>query len=161
MTKQATKTAPRAKRANKATGAGAVFPPKRASRGPKPGSARSNQSAVLTNADRIKTVVGTRSGNGIFVEAEGGKSLVISDWQNSAQTLKLAKVGQSLAALQSHLDTIAKPGAKLARGVDTHNSPHSAKAVRDNRTAEGKAKGSAGRKARGDAAAVAGKATKK
>jgi hypothetical protein len=153
MTKLATKTVRSAKQTKN-------VPAKRASRGPKAGSARSNQSAVLTNPDRIKTVVGTRSGNGVFVEAEGGAHVVIADWQNNAQTTKLAKVGQPLAALKAHLATIAKPSAKLARGVDVHNAPHSAKAVRDNRASEGKASTSAGRKARGDAAKVAGKPAK-
>jgi hypothetical protein len=148
-------TAKTARSAKQATN----VPAKRASRGPKPGSARSNQSAVLSNADRIKTVVPTRTGGGIFVEAEGGKNLVVADWQNDATTTKLAKVGQPLAALKAHLDTIPKPGAKLAKGVDVHNAPHSAKAVRDNRVAEGKST-SAGRKARGDAAKVAGKSAK-
>jgi hypothetical protein len=132
-------------------------PRQRASRGPKPGSARSNQSAVLTNADRIKTVVPTRTGNGIFVEAEGGANLVVSDWQQNAQTVKLAKVGQPMSALKAHLQTIPKPGAKLANGLDAHNAPHSAKAVQDNRKAASSAKG---RKARGDAAAASGKAAK-
>lgn len=131
---------------------------RRPSRGPKPGSARSNQTAVLSNTDRIKTVVPTRTGNGTFVEAEGGKNLVISDWQQNKETLKLARVGQPMSALKAHLDSIPKPGAKLAKGVDSHNSPHSAKAVSDNNRSTAK-----GRKARGDAAAVKGngKAAKK
>jgi hypothetical protein len=130
--------------------------------GPKPGSARSNQTAVLSNPDRIKSVVSARGGGGIFVEAEGGKSMMIAQWQQDKLTSGtsksgLAVVGKSFKALADHVATIPKPGAKLARGVDSHNSPHSTKAVADNRREEGKRNGSAGRKARGDAAAVAGK----
>lgn len=151
MAKTATKTARSAKQAKTTT------PRARASRGPKQGSARSNQSAVLTNADRIKTVVGTRTGNGTFVEAEGGKNLVIADWQDSAATRKLAKVGQPMSALKAHLDTIPKPAAKLARGVDAQNSPHSVKAVRDARE---NGRSSKAAKARGAASAGAEKAAK-
>lgn len=148
-----------AKKLSRSATAKPAAPKQRASRGPKAGSARSNQTAKLTNADRIKTVVGVRGGNGVFVEAEGGANLVIADWQNNAQTVKLAATGLSFAALKRHLETIAKPNSKLAKGVDSRNSPHSAKAVSDLRAAnKGSVAGEPGAKSKKAAKATAPKA---
>jgi hypothetical protein len=83
------------------------------------------------NADTIIVSKGLATGNGVYVEAQSGKNVVIQPWQDKATTRKLALVGESFSALQAHLATLVKPEARLARGVDSHNSPQSAKAIAD------------------------------
>lgn len=106
---------------------------KSAPKGPKQGSARSNQMSApvkSANTDTITAVIPARTGNGVIVQA-GTNNLVIAPWQDKGTTRKLAVVGGSLKAVRDHIATIEKPKAKLARGVDSHNSPQSAKAVAD------------------------------
>lgn len=115
-------------------------------RGPKAGSAQSNQSVTgvkatpRANADRIMSSVAATGGNGWVLIGGDDKSLVIAPWQDNAATRKLAIVGGSMRAVREHIATISKPDAKLARGVDSHNAPHSAKAMADQRNAKASAK---------------------
>lgn len=103
------------------------------------------------NADTIIVSKSLATGNGVYVESANGKSVIIAQWQDKGQTRKLAGMGGSMAALVAHLATLEKPTAKLAHGVDSHNSPQSAKAVADQ--SKGKATKSA--KPRADKAAKA------
>lgn len=103
----------------------------------------------------ITKTIAARTGGATVVEVSNGKSVVVSEWQTNKQTLALMQIGKPVAPLVAHIATIAKPGAKLANGVTPQNSPHSAAAARA--AAKG---GSKGRKARGDAAVVAGKPAK-
>ena len=121
-------------------------PAKRAAKA-KPAKAPADQPATIT------TVVSVRGGNGIYVEASNGQSVIIADWQQGKETLKLARKGADFATLRDYLAGLVKP-AKLANGVDSRNSPHSAKAVADNKakqptpTGKGKAKAPAAPKAK-------------
>lgn len=99
------------------------------------------------NADTIIVAKGLATGNGTYVESAGGKNVIILPWQDKGVTRKLAVVGGSLAALNEHLATLTKPQAKLAHGVDSHNSPQSAKAVADQNKNAKKATKSAAPKA--------------
>lgn len=117
---------------------------------------RRNGNGRKATESTITTVVSARSGNGTIVEQSNGPTIVVSDWQLSKATLALAKVGAPAAPLVAHLAAIPKPAAKLARGVEGPFTEHSRKSVSDNRAANSRS----ARKARGDSAAVAGKAAK-
>ena len=94
----------------------------------------------------IAVVTSVRGGSGgVYVEASNGTSLQIADWQMNKQTVKLARKGGDYAELQTYLATLEKP-AKLANGVDSRNSPHSAKAVADQKAKQPAAKGKAATK---------------
>jgi hypothetical protein len=127
-------------------------------RSPKQGSAQANQSVkgvkstAKPNADQIITVTPARTGNGLVVVGGDSKSMVVAAWQDTATTRKLAVVGGSMATLRDHVATIAKPQARLARGVDSHNAPHSAKAMADQRAKANSAPTTPKPKARADKA---------
>lgn len=135
-------------------------------RGPKSGSAMSNQSAkyvpdaatkaeiskeaksrrapaVKHNPDTITGVASPRSGPPSTIletkKADGslGKCLVIPQNRFVGEVTKLAKIGMSLKAVEQYLAT-HKPDAKLANGITSRDAPHSAKHVADAAAAKGK-----------------------
>lgn len=107
--------------------------------------------AAKATADTIIVSKSLATGNGLYVESANGKNIVVAQWQDKGKTRKLSAVGASMAALVAHLATLEKPQAKLARGVDSHNSPQSAKAVED----QNKGGKKAAKPARADKAAKA------
>lgn len=104
-------------------------------RGPKAGSSQRNQSAKGVKAPKvvapetIASAVAAKTGNGFVVTTSTGRSLVIT--RVDAKVNKLAKVGMPMHDLEEYLKSQPKPEARLAKGVDSHNSPQSAKAVAD------------------------------
>lgn len=104
------------------------------------GNAKARAKMNKANPDLITGVAPARTGNGTVVST-ATTMYDIAPWQDHGQTRKLAVVGASLAALKAHVATLVKPQAKLAHGVDIHNAPHSAKAVRDAREAAKATKG--------------------
>lgn len=98
----------------------------------KTAKAPARKASAKANPDIITTAVNVRGGQGgVLVEAGNGQSVVLADWQINAETTKLAAKGGSYKALMAAVAKIAKPDSKLAKGVDSRNSPNSAKAVRD------------------------------
>lgn len=89
-------------------------------------------------AECVASAVQARTGNGLVVTTSRGRSIVVTRIDRKVN--ELAKVGQPIALLETYLKDQPKPQAKLAPGVDSHNSPHAAKAVAD---AKGKAKAAA------------------
>jgi hypothetical protein len=104
-------------------------------------------------ADTIIVSKGLATSNGTYVEAQNGKSVIVAPWQDKGATRKLMAVGGSLAALNEHLATLAKPTAQLANGVTAKDAPQSAKAVADQKKAPAATKGKG--KARTEKAAKA------
>lgn len=124
-----------------------------AAKGPKPGAARSNQTAKLadteakatkfvadykasklaTRPDVIKEVKGTADGRYIAVKA-GDNTLTypVALAGGGKELAKLAAVGASFKALQNWLKT-HKPEAKLATGLNGHSAPQSAMAAAESR----------------------------
>lgn len=125
-------------------------------RAPKAGSARSNQSVKIAGAkvptapakapkpsDKISSVKNDTSGRFVCVTAPGNETLTYPRETEPKALKALAVVGGSYKAVARFLkeNPPAKPQAKLARGVDSHNAPHSAKAIADQKapaTAKGK-----------------------
>lgn len=142
-------------------------------KGPKPGSARANQTAKLApepkgqvrrplevktsklvaKPDVIKEVKGTTDGRYVAVTAGGDNSLIYpATLAGKAELAKLAAVGASFKALQQWLKT-HKPEAKLATGLDGRNAPQSAMAAAESRKA---GKGDSGGRASASGGAVKG-----
>lgn len=119
-------------------------------RGPKKGSAMTNQSSTgyaageLTGkkpSDTISTVKNTTSGAPhTVVSAAGMPDVLIPQGRFTGELAKLAKVGASYKALAAAWAAAKAnpPAAKLARGVDAQNSPHTAKAIADAKRAGAK-----------------------
>jgi hypothetical protein len=117
-------------------------------RGPKAGSAMSNQSAreaaPKINPDTIVAVAGQRSGPPTRIvetkKADGtpGKCVAIPQHAFVGELTKLAVVGGSLKAVEAYIAT-HKPTAKLATGITSRDAPHASKAVGDQRAAPVKA----------------------
>lgn len=112
-------------------------------RGPKAGSAQSNQNVKLANeaktSDTITEVKNvTSGGNYTVVSATGHKPLLIPSTQFVGNLTKLAQVGKSYKAVAELFASLPKPAAKMARGVDAQNSPHTAKAIADAKSAGAK-----------------------
>lgn len=116
-------------------------------RGPKAGSAMSNQSAredtsakkpapAKINPDTITGLANQRSGPPTTIvetkKADGtlGKCVAIPQSQFIGELTKLAKVGGSLKAVEAYIKA-HKPEAKLANGVTGRDAPHASKAVSD------------------------------
>lgn len=103
-------------------------------------------------AEAIKSCSALASGGtGLCVTTTRGRNIVVT--RVDREVNRLTKLGEPVAALETYLKTQPKPQAKLAQGVDSHNSPHSAKAVAD---ARGKANATKGKGAKA-AAPKAGK----
>lgn len=104
-------------------------------RGPKAGSAMSNQTAKLSaKSDIISSVNGTRSGGDyIAIAAPGQTTLLIPANRMTGQLQKLAVKGGSFKAVSELWTKVQaeKPAAQLARGVESRAAPQSAKAVSD------------------------------
>lgn len=119
-----------------------VAPKAAKARGPKAGSAQTNQSvkgvkdAPKANADEIRTVTPAKTGNGVVIVDRAGNSCVVAPWQDIGSTRKLAVVGGSLKAVREHIAGLTKPKAQLARGVEARQAPQSAAAVRAQPKAE-------------------------
>jgi len=88
----------------------------------------------------VVSTAATKSGNGMIASFSDGSSMVLSDWQFPASVQKASKRGTAKAVFTAAVAAVPKPAAKLAHGVDSRNSPHSAKAVADNRAAAAKGK---------------------
>lgn len=96
----------------------------------------------------------TVRGGGFAVITSNERTIVIPASLASKRTNELSAVGAPVGPLEAYIADQRASNGKLAQGVTTQNSPHSAAAVRANkRTAKAA-------KARGDAAAVAGKPAK-
>ena len=128
-----------------------------------PGNAKALQQKAADNVAKlrkqagrvecIKSTVALASGGiGICVTTSRDRSIVIQ--RIDKEVNRLSKVGEPVAALEAYLKTQPKPQARLAAGVDSHNSPHSAKAAADQRKGAKPATGKAG-KARTEKAAKA------
>lgn len=87
--------------------------------------------AVASNADHIVTNKHTSDGAYVFVEAGDGRSFTRLRSGDTPEFRALSGVGKPyVAALAYHnANPAKKPQARLARGVDAHNSPQSAAAV--------------------------------
>lgn len=122
-------------------------------KGPKPGSAMSNQSVKLDTStpeklaaavkgaapsklaarpDVIKEVKNTTDGRHVAVKAGADNTLTFPKTVQAPELLKLAVVGASFKAVQAWLKT-NKPEAKLATGLDGRSAPQSAMAAADSR----------------------------
>lgn len=116
-------------------------------KGPKAGSAMSNQSVKYTepNAkgrsskivdrklpkvgpDVITSVQAAKTGEHIAVKAGGDQTLAYRKAVETADLKKLAVVGASFKAVQNYIKT-HKPAAKLATGLDGKIAPRSAEAA--------------------------------
>lgn len=82
-------------------------------------------------AECVSSAVNARSGNGLVVTTSRGRSIVVT--RVDRRVNELTKLGLPIAQLEAYLKDQPKPQARLAPGVDSHNSPHSAKAVADAR----------------------------
>lgn len=113
-------------------------------RGPKAGSAMSNQSArevpaKKINPDVISDIAGQRSGPPSRIietkKPDGtlGKCVVIPQHAFVGELTKLAVVGGSLKAVEAYIAT-HKPNAKLANGITSRDAPNASKAVADQRS---------------------------
>lgn len=117
----------------------------------KPAAAKARRTGKA--AETILSAVNARTGNGLVVTGSNGSTVVVTSVDGTVQ--KLAAIGKPLAALQDYLASRPKPQAKMARGAEGKMTEHSRKAVADQKST------AKGRKARGDAAAVAGKSAPK
>lgn len=112
--------------------------PAKAKRAPK----QSNQTAKLAaNDDIIATVVISKDGNYIVASSHGGATLARPRNGDSKEFRSYATVGGKFSALKKWdaANPAPKPQAKLARGIEARQAPHSAKAVADQKKPEAKA----------------------
>jgi hypothetical protein len=91
--------------------------------------------------------VQAKSGNGLVVTTSRNRSIVVL--RVDRRVNELTKLGAPVAELDAYLKNQPKPQARLAAGVDSHNSPHSAKAVADNRKPAAKAEAKAATQGQG------------
>lgn len=125
------------------------------SKGPKPGSARSNQhikyaaddatgrkaaAPAAKPTDKITSVKATSSGDYIAVcnhtaGALDGDTITYRRNAETPELKKLAVVGASMRAVTEYLAK-QKPEAKLANGVDSKSSVHARKAIDDAKRAK-------------------------
>lgn len=131
-------------------------------KGPKLGSARSNQSAKYSKgqlrspAEQAKgdVIVESHAASSTdqtkhLVKARDGRSLIIPTIRWAGDIAKASAVGQSMTAFEA---LWAKANvAKLARGVDARSAPNSAKAVADNAAKAKPVKGAAAKAAKAKA----------
>lgn len=135
-----TKTATKSVAAKKISGTKTVAEQAKAlknAKGPKPGQARSNQTAKLTaapkaNPDSIVSVKATTTGPDHIIVVAGGKTINVPRSQMTGQLGKLAKVGASIKAVEQYIKD-HKPDARLARGITGRDAPQASKAVADQR----------------------------
>ena len=108
-----------------------------------------NATASKVNPDTIVSNINDRSGAHIVVTSAGGATISYPRYGDDGQRRKLSAKGGNIKALQADLAARppVKPQARLATGVDRHNSPHSAKAIADQKRAEKPAKGGAAKAA--------------
>jgi hypothetical protein len=118
--------------------------------------AQDNAAKLLKQQGRsecVKSAVQARTGNGLVVTTSRDRSIVVV--RVDRRVNELTKVGEPVAALEAYLKSQPKPQGKLAHGVDSHNSPHAAKAVADQRKAATPAKATGKGKVRAEKASKA------
>jgi hypothetical protein len=98
-------------------------------------------------AEAVKSCVALATGGGLCVTTTRDRSIVVT--RVDREVNRLTRLGEPVAPLETYLKTQPKPRAQLAKGVDAHTAPHSAKAVAD------QPKGGKGTKARTEKAAKA------
>lgn len=104
--------------------------------------------AAKANPDGIATVIISRDQHYVVVSSNGGENLARPVAGDSKAFRERAVVGRSFIKLQEWdaANPAPKPRAKLARGIESRQAPHSAKAVAD-QGPEGRAKPAKGVKA--------------
>jgi hypothetical protein len=141
------------KTATKTNNAKTAAKPSAKARGPKAGSSQRNQNVTgvkepkNAGPETISSAVQAKSGNGLVVTTNRNRSIVVV--RVDRRINQLTKLGAPVAELDAYLKEQPKPQARLAAGVDSHNSPHSAKAVADNRKPAAKAEAKAATPAKG------------
>lgn len=105
--------------------------------------------AVASNADHIVINKMTADGAYVYVEAGDGRSFTRLRSGDNKAFRALAAIGRPYAAAErfNAANPAPKPQARLAQGVDSHNAPHSAKAVADARKSAAKGKATPAAKA--------------
>lgn len=93
------------------------------------------EAAVKAAPDTITICKHTADGSHVYVEAASGDRFARPRNGDGKEFRALSKIGMSYSkALAFHnANPAPKPQARLAKGVDSHNSPHAAKAVADQR----------------------------
>jgi hypothetical protein len=89
------------------------------------------KAAKVQHKGVISVCKNTEGSTHVYVQADDGRSFTRDRRGDTKEFRKLSAVGQQFnAALKWHnANPPAKPIARLAKGVDSHNSPHSAAAV--------------------------------
>lgn len=99
--------------------------------------------AVVSNADHITVNKNTTDNAYVYVEAGDGRHFTRLRAGDNKAFRAISAVGMPYGPAErfNRENPVAKPQARLAQGVDSHNSPHSAKSVADQkRSAKGNGK---------------------
>lgn len=108
-------------------------------KGPKPGSARSNQSEKYSAGEltkksdkitQVKSLTPASAQKTVITTAD--QNIIVDNSKLTSDLLKLAAVGGSFKAVQEWLAT-HRPQARLAKGLDGRNAPHSVAAAAEGR----------------------------
>lgn len=128
-------------------------------------TARSAKQAKTNGRNRKPVIVTShtpmRGGEGTYVTFSDNSGVSLASWQYPKSVAKLLNgraltkgEGPTKDEFMAAVNAVPRPAARLANGVEARQNPHSAKAVRDERASR---RSSRAAKARGDAAAIAGK----